>query len=103
MNYIEPIQKELEENLHKFSQAFMLRRKGLSNETTETPRYFNLKEIDPINKTLKIGSTQQGYLFFIINYENKIEDYIDTNDFWQQFKEFRTNFLLENYPTIDTQ
>ncbi len=99
MNYIEPIKKELEENLHKFSQLFILIGKG----NRETPRYFNLKEIDPINKTLKIGSTQQSNLFFIINYGNKINSFIDSNDFWQQFKEFRTSFLLENYPTIDTQ
>ena len=98
-NYIKPIQKELEKELHQFSQLFMLIGKG----NRDTPRYFNLKEIDPINKTLKIGSTQQGNLYFFVNYDNKINSFIDTDEFWQQFAKFRTNFLLENYPTIDTQ
>ena len=97
MNYIKPIQKELENELHKFCQSFIL-----IGRPHETPRYFNLKFYDCIDKTLKIGSTQTNNLFFVINIENKLEEYIDTNEFWQQFKEFRTNFLLENYPTIDT-
>ena len=98
-NYIKPIQKELEKELHKFSQLYIL----MGNGAKDTPRYFNLKMYDCIDKTLTIGSTQRNDLFFIINIENKLEQYIDTNDFWQQFKEFRTSFLLENYPTIDTQ
>lgn len=98
-NYIKPIQKELEKELHQFCQTYIL----IGNGTSETPRYFNLKEYNFFEKTLKIGSTQKSNLFFIINLENKIEDYIDTNEFWQQFAKFRTSFLLENYPTIDTQ
>ena len=99
MNYIEPIKKELEENLHKFSQLYIL----IGNGVNDTPRYFNLKMYDCMKKTLKIGSTQRNDLFFIIDIEDKLEMYIDTNEFWQQFAKFRTNFLLENYPTIDTQ
>ena len=26
--------------------------------------------------------------------------YIDFDKFWEQFKEYRTKFLLKNYPTI---
>ena len=98
-NYIEPIKKELEENLHQFCQAYML----IGNGTSETPRFFNIQNYDVFKHTLTIGSTQKQSLNFTIDLNNKFDEYVNFNDFWQQFKEFRTNFLLENYPTIDTQ
>ncbi len=97
MNYIKPIQKELENELHKFCQSFML-----IGRPNETPKYLNIYEYDVFNHTLTIASTQKQSLNFTINLDNKIEQYINFNEFWEQFKEFRTNFLLKNYPTIDT-
>jgi len=98
-NYIEPIKKELEENLHQFCKAYIL----IGNGTSETPIYLNIYEYDVFKHTLTIASTQKQSLSFTIDLNNKLDEYIIFNDFWQQFKEFRTKFLLENYPTIDTK
>ena len=54
-------------------------------------------------KTLKIKSTQNSDLFFTINCKNLDYDLLrfsPCNEFWRQFKEYRTKFLLKNYPTI---
>lgn len=91
MDYITPIKKELTENLHKVCNIYMLI--GMPHET---PRYFNFQELE--NNTLTIGSTQKRGLNFKIKTNF---NFIEVNEFWQQFKEFRTEFLLTNYPTIN--
>jgi hypothetical protein len=62
----------------------------------ETPRYYNFKDLD--NKILTIGSTQKDGLFFKV--QTELED-IDFEDFWKQFKSYRTEFLFKNYPSIE--
>jgi hypothetical protein len=64
----------------------------------ETPRYFNFKGFDMDTKILKIGSTQTN-IFFEIQTDF---DFIHSNEFWPEFKEWRTNFLKANHPTIET-
>ena len=94
MNYIEPIRKELEENLHKQCVAFML-----IGTPRETPRYINFGKFYMDTKVLRMESTQTSNIFFEIETPFKR---IGANEFWEQFKEFRTEFLQNNYPTIET-
>ena len=90
-NYIQPILEQLNYNMEQTCNMFML-----IGSPSETPRYYNFKSFD--DGILTIGSTQKDGLFFKIDTNFK---FIDVNNFWQQFKEYRTNFLLENYPTIN--
>ncbi len=98
MDYIKPIKKELNENLHRISKEFML-----IGMRRETPRYYNLKDYEGrVNNTylIQIFSTQNRNLGFEIltpvNYP-----LIDFDEFWEQFKEYRTEFLFKNYPQIE--
>lgn len=96
MNYIEPIKKELNQEMHKICRLFCI-----IGTPSETPRYFNFKEFDFDSKKLIIGSTQKNDLFFVI--ETPENYYVwDVEKFWNQFKEYRTEFLTKNYPTIKT-
>ena len=105
-NLIKPIKKELEEKMHEVCVIFCT-----IGTPRETPRYYNIRQFK--NNILTIGSTQNQDLFFNIDCSNIKEFQPDKdftilfairfNDFWSQFKEFRTEFLKENYPTIDTK
>lgn len=92
-DYITPIKDKLDEKMHDQCVAFML-----IGTPRETPRYMNFKEFDDETKVLKIQSTQTSAVFFYIQTDF---DFVDVNNFWAQFKEYRTEFLIENYPTID--
>ena len=109
IDYITPLKKQLDEKMHEVCTLFMLI--GVPHET---PRYYNLdektfynnKDFDGFlhkNFIIYIGSTQTNKLFFEVKCET---DYfenlrLNTREFWAQFKEYRTNFLIENYPTIN--
>ena len=112
IDYIKPIKEKLEEKLHDVCKKFMLM--GFPHET---PRYYNIStktneqldcSIFDIGKNdkqyyLYIGSTQTDRLWFRIKIT---PDYYKLlwktdGDFWEQFREFRTEFLIKNYPTID--
>lgn len=98
-DFISPVRTQLEENLHRHCLLFML-----VGRKHETPRYFNQGEIDWENQRFKIESTQNSNLFFWVDAPD--EDYLyarsaDTEEAWRQFRIFRTEFLLEHYPTID--
>jgi len=98
MDYITPIKKELNENLHRISQEFML-----IGMRRETPRYYNLKDYQKrVNNRylIQIFSTQNRELGFEIL--TPIDyPFIEFNEFWEQFKEYRTEFLFKNYPQIE--
>jgi len=98
IDYITPIESQLKEKMHEICKNFVL-----IGTPRETPRYFNLNDYEEENNnsfTIEIMSTQVYGLGFKvstpINYP-----YIDFDKFWQQFKEYRTKFLLKNYPTIN--
>tara|TARA_R100000781_G_scaffold92092_1_gene57010 strand:+ start:5618 stop:5983 length:366 start_codon:yes stop_codon:yes gene_type:complete len=98
VNYITPIKKELDEHLHRISNEFML-----IGMRRETPRYYNLKDYqERINNSylIEIFSTQNENLGFKILTPI---DYplINFDEFWEQFKEYRTEFLFKNYPQIE--
>jgi hypothetical protein len=93
MNYIKPIKDQLDEQMHNQCVAFML-----IGTQRETPRYMNFGEFDNDTKVLTIKSTQTSKIFFDIETDF---DFIEVDKFWAQFKDYRTEFLIENYPTIN--
>lgn len=92
MDYITPIKDKLDFWMHKNCLTFMS-----IGTPKETPRYFNFKGFDMETKELSIGSTQTN-IGFTIPTEFR---FVDSREFWQQFKEYRTSFLVKNYPTIE--
>ncbi len=95
-NYIEPIKTELEKGLHEISKMFCLI--GTPNET---PRYFNFGGADIETNKIKIKSTQVDIWFEVVAPYNVEYVLCDCTIFWEQFKQFRNEFLQKNYPTID--
>jgi hypothetical protein len=93
-NYIQPIKTQLDEKMHLHCSVFIT-----IGSPKETPRYYNFNSFDEETKILTIASSQTSRLFFEI--QTNFEE-IEVQDFWKQFKEYRTNFLKENYPTIET-
>jgi len=93
MNYIAPIKSQLEKELNIIANIYKV-----IGTPLETPRYFNFRNFNEDTKVLIIGSTQNSLAFEIqTNFK-----WVDVNDFWAQFKEFRTDYLKENHPTIET-
>ena len=93
IDYITPIKDKLDEQMHNQCVAFML-----MGTPRETPRYMNFGGFCNDTKILTIESTQTARIFFDIQTDF---DFIEVHNFWEQFKEYRTNFLIENYPTIN--
>ena len=96
-NYITPIKNQLDEAMHLHCNGFML-----LGSPNETPRYYNVKGFDSKTETLTICSTQKSDLFFEIDCKGLDFSKFWASDFWAQFKEYRTAFLLQNYPTISS-
>jgi len=96
-DYITPIKEQLDEKMTEVSLLYMT-----IGTPRETPRYYNFRDFDTETKTLTIGSTQKQSLFFTIDLSDTGIEMIWFDKFWQQFKEYRTNFLQENFKTIDT-
>lgn len=94
MDYIAPIKKQLDKEMHKVCTLFCL-----IGTPAETPRYFNFGKFEEDSKILTIVSTQRSSLGFWVKTPF---NFIEVDKFWQQFKEYRTEFLKENYPTIKT-
>ena len=115
IDYITPIKEKLEEELHNACNWFML-----IGSPRETPRYYNIssktnEQLDggPFNIGKNKNLNRQYYLYIESTLKSELgfkikitPDYYKLlwktdGDFWQQFKEFRTDFLIKNYPTID--
>jgi hypothetical protein len=94
MNYITPIKKQLDSNMHDQCVMFML-----IGTPRESPRWMNFGDFNMDTKVLTIQSTQRRGIFF--NVETDF-DWVDCEEFWVQFKLYRTSFLIDNYPTIST-
>lgn len=93
MNYIKPIEEELTKTMHKHCMVFVT-----IGTPIESPRWYNLREVNNLTNEITIGSTQVSRCWFKI--QPPYKNHIEFNEFWSQFKVFRTNFLKENYPTI---
>ena len=99
-NFIKKYQSKFEQNLFQHCNMFVT-----VGTQIETPRYYNFGEVyEKGNKYyLRIESTQTNRLFFDVEItKDEFHDLLfDTQNFWNDFKEFRNNFLSTNYPTID--
>lgn len=93
MDYITPIKEELDNAMHTMCTLFMT-----VGFPAESPRWFNFREFDDDTKVLGIGSTQRQKLGFTIQTEF---NHVPCDEFWPQFRAYRTQFLKDNYPTID--
>lgn len=93
MNYITPIKKQLDSNMHDQCVMFML-----IGTPAESPRWMNFEDFNMDTKVLTIQSTRRSGIFF--NVETDF-DWVDCEEFWAQFKLYRTSFLIDNYPTIN--
>jgi hypothetical protein len=96
MDYITPIKNQLDKKMSEACLLYMT-----IGTPRETPRYYNFRHFDIDTKTLTIGSTQKQSLFFTIDLSDTNINFVDIDNFWQQFKEYRTNFLTNNYNTIN--
>ncbi len=97
IDYIKPIKKQLDEKMSECCFFYMT-----IGTPQDTPRYYNFREFNTDTKTLTIGSTQKQSLFFTVDLSNTNINFIWAGEFWQQFKEYRTKFLQDNFKTIDT-
>ena len=93
MDYIKPIKEQLDANMHDRCVMFML-----IGTPRESPRWMNFGNHDLDTKVLRIQSTQTSRIFFEVETDY---DYIEVDIFWPQFKQYRTEFLIEHYPTIN--
>jgi len=93
MDYITPIKEQLDSNMHDQCVMFML-----VGFPAESPRWMNFGDFDNDTRVLTIQSTQRSGIFF--NVETDL-DFVEVDVFWEQFKKYRTEFLLANYPTIN--
>ena len=98
MDYIKPIKEQLDSNMKTICEVFTT----IHLPNSHTPRYYNFREYDRDTKTLTIGSTQHGALSFNIDCSDTEIDRVMCDDFWQQFKEYRTKYLQKNFKTIET-
>jgi len=81
---------------------------GTRGGVNETPRYFNFNEYDEATNRIYFASSQNTDLFFWVeldpetfgkNFKNLIN--ISGGEVWEWFKKVRTNFLIDNHPTIE--
>ena len=112
INYIEDIREDLEKHMHQHCKRYLANlekdEENYIGRVNTTPRYYNFKKFDRDTKVLTIASTQVWELPNDLSFE--IQTDYDFNwlkfgfvrNFWQQFKEFRTEFLEKHYPTIKT-
>lgn len=102
-NFIEKHKEILEKKLHEQCKLFNPKdRLGL-----KSPRWMNFREVKegykPGTYILVIGSTQLSRITFEIPIEwNEYLDLTtDVEPFWKSFRNFRTQFLKDNYPAIN--
>lgn len=94
MDYITPIKEELDKAMHFVCPIFLT-----FGSPEESPRWFNFREFNLETKKLTIGSTLRSTLKFSVQTEF---NYVECDEFWPQFRVYRTEFLKEHYPTIKT-
>jgi hypothetical protein len=96
-DYITPIKEQLDRHMMTHCAMFVT----IGNGGTESPRWYNFRDYDDETKQLTIGSTQRSSLFFNVDCEGLDMGFIRCDKFWSQFKEYRTEFLKNNFKTID--
>ena len=96
MDYITSIKDLLDKEMHRICVLFCT-----IGTPIESPRWFNFRDMNREENTIKIGSTQRNALWFEIEPDYSV-DLVEVRDFWNQFKTYRTEFLETNYKTIST-
>jgi predicted amidohydrolase len=96
-DYITPIKEQLDRHMMTHCAMFVT----IGNGSAESPRWYNFRGYDDETKQLTIGSTQKSSLFFTVDCEGLDMGFIICDEFWSQFKEYRTEFLKNNFKTID--
>jgi hypothetical protein len=95
-NFIEPIKAKLDEKMHEMCTLYCLIGMGKH----ESPRYFNYGGFS--DNILTIRSTQKNLQFQIETPDGYPDpSIVNCDEFWNQFKKYRTEFLQDNYPTIE--
>lgn len=94
-NYIAPIKRELEKGLHKIALNYTVNRDSIA----KSPRWVNYKGFDDDTKVLSLQSTNYSSNEFEVQTDYP---FVEIDEFWAQFKAFRTLFLETNYPNIRT-
>tara|TARA_B110000503_G_scaffold137614_1_gene222155 strand:+ start:2104 stop:5778 length:3675 start_codon:yes stop_codon:yes gene_type:complete len=103
-----PLLNKIQATLNEWCRMYVVI--GSNNPyAQETPRYSQIG-YDHDTKKWKLYSTQKNLYYFIENLTNEEENFLMTmhyryregnNKLWNQYKEIRTEFLLEYFPTID--
>jgi len=93
-DYITPIKDNLDFEMHQHCAMFML-----IGTPRESPRWLNFGHFDLESKILLIQSTQTDRILFEVETDFV---FIPCDEFWPQFKKYRTEFLEKYYPTIKT-
>lgn len=109
--FIEKYRAILENELHRISSDYILRKvEGTVTGSLYSPRWYNIESVyetveDDMEAPLRVSfkSTQGPMSFSVLVPREGMEklQYLSM-DLWDPFKRFRTNFLEENYPTIQT-
>ena len=96
---LEKYKEQLEDKLHQQCVVFCT-----IGSPFESPRWINIDEKYEDNGKyyFKFSSTNAGHIYFTIEVE--LVDYarFSIDNIWSEFKIFRTKFLEEYYPTIET-
>lgn len=100
---IDTYRDQLETEMHRQCAVFCT-----MGTSVESPRWINVEKVfkDEYGCTyLKFKSTQVSRIFFHIEiseaHYNALSRMLLVDFLWDDFKQFRTNFLRENYPTIE--
>jgi hypothetical protein len=105
-NYKAEILEKLEQHVEMFK---LIGHDGSRTGVNESPRYYNVGGFDEEFNTIKFRSTQSSKLGFDIYIKEEDRKHpafwqrlkLDNQVIWNWFKEVRTNYLIENHPTVD--
>jgi hypothetical protein len=109
--FIEKYRAKLEHELHRISRDYILRKaEGTVTGSLYSPRWYNIEDIvetieDDMEAPLRVSfKSTQGPMYFSIQVPREDMEALQYlhMDLWDPFKRFRTKFLEENYPTINT-
>lgn len=107
---LEKYKSEILEKLNDHANMYkLIGSSGKYGGVDETPRYYNIAGYDKENNLIKFRSTQTnrlGFDIFIKEEDRKDPHFwtklkMNNSVIWEWFKKTRTNFLIDEHPTID--
>lgn len=93
-NLIYLLKGQLDKEMHEICKDFLY-----SDRNRYSPRYYNFGKINDDTGGVVIQSTEMPSLSFEVAADVNIFDF-DPLKFWDEFKQYRTKFIKENYPEI---